>query len=189
MPDGLKDSADSQPVKTKSGHTINIVRVTVKRTAGAFTLSQLRLICKEKNNAKAVYPIGYLKSANLLQRKTLDEIIELKDTENIDLAFYVPNNYAPALVEFKLNNIAEVSSRIAADQCPNPLPLVFRLCPTRIILPLHPNLLQQSRQSIQRRNTNSRLKYPLCQGSSSVRDKLSNHLPKRPRGIPAWRFC
>jgi hypothetical protein len=68
-PEGLRDS-DDKPVPLKSGYNLTIVRVGIKKaavkTAGIFTLSQLRLVCKEKSGAKNpfagkgrnIYPLG-----------------------------------------------------------------------------------------------------------------------------------
>jgi hypothetical protein len=142
-PEDIKDS-DGKPVSPKSGHNLTIVRVGIKRSAakeaGQFTLSQLRLICKRKGDSenaftgkgKNVYPVGYLKAANQLQKKRLNDLIKinLSDfTENvkwIDFAFYMPNDCVPLAMEFKLNNIAEVPLPVSADQAPPPVPFVER---------------------------------------------------------------
>ncbi|MCX5636493.1 MAG: hypothetical protein NTX52_02210 [Planctomycetota bacterium] len=149
-PEDIKDS-DGTSVSPKSGHNLTIVRVGIKRSAAKeasqFTLSQLRLICKRKGDSenaftgkvKNVYPVGYLKAANQLQKKRLNDLIKinLSDfTENvkwIDFAFYVPGSspnvpggFVPLVVEFKLNNIAEVPLPVSADQAPPPVPFVER---------------------------------------------------------------
>ena len=125
----------------KAGYDITIVRVGIKRSevkqAGTFTLSQLRLICKEKDfenpvtgKAKNIYPIGYLKAQNQLQKKKLTEKIKIpySDFDDrvkwIDFAFYVPADFAPALVEFKLNSIAEAKASAPATQPPPVAPLL-----------------------------------------------------------------
>jgi hypothetical protein len=136
---------DGKPVPTKSGHRLTIVRVGIKGTAATdaspFTPSQLRLICKRKSDSenaftgkgKNIYPIGYLKAANQLQEKKLNDLIKIDRstfTENvkwIDFAFYVPSEpseFVPLVVEFKLNNIAEVPLPVSADQAPPPVPFV-----------------------------------------------------------------
>ena len=124
-PQVLKDS-NGQPVPLKTGHNLTIVRVGIKKSAlkdaGTFTLSQLRLICKQKDDikkplagsAKNIYAIGYLKTANLLQTKKLNDRIEIKRTSFtgsakwMDFAFYVPNDLSPVLIEFKQNNVAKL---------------------------------------------------------------------------------
>lgn len=142
-PEGLKDSRDpNKPIEPKSGHNLTIVRVGIKRNAvrdaGEFTLSQLRLICKQKSNAKNplvgkgknVYPIGYLKTADQLQISQLNDQIKLKAADFdgrvkwLDFAFYVPSDFLPVLVEFKQNNIAQVPPPVTAEQAPPPAPFI-----------------------------------------------------------------
>jgi len=134
-PEGIKDST-GKPVPPKSGHNLTIVRVGIKRSAAKdashFTVSQLRLICKQKSDsenpflgkAKNVYPVGYLKAANQLQEKKLSDQIQINREDFteaakwIDFAFYVPADSVPVAVEFKLNNIAEVPQPVSSDQAP-----------------------------------------------------------------------
>jgi hypothetical protein len=138
-PQGLKDS-NGQPVSPKSGHNLTIVRVAIKKgaikDAGKFTLSQLRLICKQKGDAKDpltgkgsnVYPIGYLKEADQIQVSSVIQIVsgDFKDgnrEKEIDFVFGVPDGFEPVLVEFKLNNIAQIPRSAiisSADQAPAP---------------------------------------------------------------------
>ncbi|MHC4573451.1 MAG: CvpA family protein [Planctomycetota bacterium] len=126
------------PIPSKSRHTLMIVRVGIKRsalkTAARFTLSQLRLICKEKAHAdyplsgkgKNVYPLGYIRAPNQLQIKKLTDQIELRHTDFdkkaavrwIDFAFYVPNDFVPVLVQFKQNSVARVPPPVAAEEAP-----------------------------------------------------------------------
>jgi hypothetical protein len=144
-PEDIKDS-DGKPVSSKSGQNLTIVRMGIKRSAikdaGQFTLSQLRLVCKQKGDTetallgkgKNIYPVGYLKAANQLQEKKLNDQIKIggndfNENENvrwIDFAFYVPNDFVPLVMEFKLNNIAEVPLPVSADQAPPPVPFVER---------------------------------------------------------------
>jgi len=138
-PEGLKDSEDpNKPIEPKSGHNLTIVRVGITTKAikddGTFTLSQLRLICKQKINAKNplagkgrnIYPIGYLKTANLLQLKRLNDRIKIERSDFdgrirwLDFAFEVPNGFLPVLVEFKQNSIARVPPLITAEEAPPP---------------------------------------------------------------------
>ena len=140
-PEGLKSST-GKPLPPRTGHTLTIVRVEIKKSAlresGKFTLSQLRLICKQKHdaenplvgNSRNIYPLGYVKTANLLQLKNLDDKIELQaaDFEGpvraIDFAFYVPNDFQPVLLEFKQNGIARVPPPVSGEQAPPPAPFV-----------------------------------------------------------------
>jgi len=138
-PEDIKDQ-DGNTLR-KPGYDIAIIRVGIKRSAirraGTFTLSQLRLICKEKDfenpvtgKAKNIYPIGYLKAQDQLEKKKLNEKIQIPfaDFDDkvkwIDFAFYVPTGFAPALVEFKLNSIAEVTASAPAEQPPPVVPLL-----------------------------------------------------------------
>ncbi len=138
-PEGLKDS-DGNPLQ-RSGYDIVVVRVRIKRAAiklaGTFTLSQLRVICKPKNDANLLtgkstnaYPIGYLIAQNQMQKKKLNDEIKVKRLVSgekvkwIDFGFYVPKGSVPILVEFKLNSIVEVRPPVSAEQAPQVIPFV-----------------------------------------------------------------
>ena len=141
-PEGLKNS-NGEPISPKSGHNLTIVRTGIKRKAvkdgDKFTLSQLRLVCKQKSDSKNpltgkgknIYPVGYLKTANQLQTKHLSDQIEIgqDDFEGsvkwIDFAYYVPNDFVPVLVEFKQNNIAQVPPPVTAEQAPPAAPFIL----------------------------------------------------------------
>jgi hypothetical protein len=141
-PEGLRDS-DDKPVPLKSGHNLTIMRVGIKKaavkTAGRFTFSQLRLVCKEKSRAKNllagkgrnIYPVGYLKTAHQLQMKQLNDEIKLESADFdakvrwIDFAFYVPNGFIPVLVEFKQNTIAQVPPPVSYEQAPPAVPFIL----------------------------------------------------------------
>lgn len=140
-PEDLKDS-DEKPVLPKSGHNLTIVRVGITTNAmedgGTFTLSQLRLVCKEKSDignplagkGVNIYPVGYLKTANQLQIKQLSDKIQIERSDFdgrirwIDFAFYVPNGFAPVLAGFKQNNIAQVPPSKADEPLPPPAPFI-----------------------------------------------------------------
>lgn len=132
-PQALKDSS-GQSLPQKSGHNLNIVRIGILAKAikdgGIFTLSQLRVICKKKSDlkrlfsgrGKPVYPIGYLKTAEQLQIKRLDEQIKVARVDFkgsvrwIDFAFYIPEGSVPVLVEFKQNNLAQLPPPVTTEQ-------------------------------------------------------------------------
>jgi hypothetical protein len=141
---GIKD-ADGDPITPESNHRLVIVRMGIKKNAlndaGKFTLAQLRLICKKKSDTKGplvgkginVYPIGYISGENRIQTKRLSELITVSRDDfgqeairYIDFAFGVPNDHAPVLLEFKLNNIVEVPRPVSEEQAPAPLPFVER---------------------------------------------------------------
>lgn len=137
-PEGLTDQ-DGKKITAKSGHKLMIARIGITADAikykGIFTLSQLRLICKEKTAAKKpltgkgenIYPIGYLRTANKLQLKRLNDKIEVEDVDLdgsvrwIDFAFNVPNGSIAVLAEFKQNAIVQVSPAVTAKQAPSAL--------------------------------------------------------------------
>ncbi len=134
--------SDGQPFPPKSGHNLLVVRVGIKKRAAKdaarFTLSQLRLICKPKAYADKplvgkghnIYPVGYMKAANQLQKKKLNDPIGIASSDFtdrvklIDFAFYVPDGSVPVLVEFKLNNVAEVPPPVPTEQAPEIVPFI-----------------------------------------------------------------
>ncbi len=140
-PEGLRDS-NGKPISPKSGHNLTIVRIGIKKKAvkdaGKFTFSQLRLVCKQKSDAKNplagkgrnIYPVGYLKAGNQLQIRQLNDRIEIErddfegNVKLIDFAFNVPKDFVPVLVEFKQNNIAQVPPPVTAEQAPPAMPLI-----------------------------------------------------------------
>lgn len=140
-PDDLRDS-DGRPAPQKSGHNITIARIGILKTAikdaGTFTLSQIRLVAKPKSDAKDkfagkgvnVYPIGYLKTANQLTVKQLNDKIEIDRGDFagkvrwIDFAFQVPSGFVPVLAEFKLNSIAELPAPVTYDNAPPAEPFI-----------------------------------------------------------------
>jgi len=128
------------PISTKEAYNPTIVRVGIKKRAinrqanvngGDFTPSQLRLICT-RNTGEAVnaYPIGHLKAKDEIQISP-----EIKLSTNniegnarfIDFVFCVPSGFDPALVEFKLNSVAEIppGAIVSADQAPEVSPFSY----------------------------------------------------------------
>jgi len=129
-PEGLQDT-EGRAVTAKTGCNLTIVRVGIKvnilnQKGTKFTPSQVRLICKQKDDAKKpfagkginVYPVGYLRTPELLEIKRLSDSMEFRAGQAIDLAFEVPNNFVPVLVEFKQNNVAQVPAPVPAEQRP-----------------------------------------------------------------------
>ena len=134
-PEGLKDT-DGRPIPSKSGHQLTVVRVGLKQDFSyggyQFTFSQLKLVCKQKEDVKNpfagkginVYPVGYLKTPTLLQMKKLSDKIVTDPADYtdgirwIDFAFYVPDDFVPVLAELKQNSIAQIPPPVTADQAP-----------------------------------------------------------------------
>jgi hypothetical protein len=140
-PEDLKDSV-GKPLPQKTGYNLTIVRVGMVRKAleddSRFTLSQLRLICKERSGAKDpfvgkgknIYPVGYLKTADRLQLNKLSDQIEMSAADFdglvrwIDFAFYVPNDFVPVFLAFKQNSIVQLPPPVSAEQAPEAAPFV-----------------------------------------------------------------
>jgi hypothetical protein len=134
----------SLPVSPESGYIPTIVRVGIKKRAikgvstvngGAFTPSQLRVLCKRKGygddplagTATNIYPIGHLKAADQIQvipqiRVGTNDFEEGAGTKYIDFVFCMPSGFDPVLVELKLNSVVEIprSVIVSADQAPAP---------------------------------------------------------------------
>ena len=121
------------PISTEGSYNPTIVRVGIKKRAiyreakvngGAFTPSQLRLICtRSTGEAVNAYPMGYLKAKD--EMELFPELnIAIGDVEGyaryIVFVFCVPSGYEPAMVEFKLNSIVEIPTEaiVSADQAP-----------------------------------------------------------------------
>ena len=138
-PEELKD-AENKPISPKSGCNLTIARVGITneltKYGGLFTLSQMRFICRPKNDVKnplagkgkSVYPVGYLKTPGKLQIKPLSEKIKIEPPDFdekvkwIDFALFVPNDLTPVLAEFRQNGIAQLPPPIPAAQAPATVP-------------------------------------------------------------------
>jgi hypothetical protein len=138
-PDSLRD-AEGKAVSVQAGEDLMLVRLGIKkrmlREAGKFTLSQIRIICAPKGAAdeplagrgQAVYPIGYIGNDARLERKSLGEIITMtssdtsSDAQTIDLAFSVPMNLTPVLLEFKLNDAVQLPKPAPDEEAPTMVP-------------------------------------------------------------------
>jgi hypothetical protein len=130
-PDSLRDT-EGKSLSISPGENLLLVRVELTaralRDAGTFTLSQFRLVCGLKGAGKAalagqgqaVYPLGYIGDKSRLERKALDDIITAKsestDAVNMDLAFSVPASLTPLLLEFKRNDVVQVSTPAAGEE-------------------------------------------------------------------------
>jgi hypothetical protein len=126
-PDSLRDTEGNRP-----SEDLTLVRVELAprglRDAGKFTLSQFRLVCGPRIAGKAaltgqghaVYPRGYIGDKLKLERKSLDEILTAQSESgqpvNLDLAFAVPNNMVPLVLEFKRNDVAQIPATAAGEE-------------------------------------------------------------------------
>ncbi len=144
--DELKNKSLGKP---SGAYTPLIARIGIKRaavknenkiTAGKFTLSQLRLICKKNTelqddsfSGKAinVYPFGYLGAQSQIQTEGQIELNATNDfgdasSRDIDFVFCVPSGYTPILAEFKLNSVAQiVKNAILKDDSEAPSPATY----------------------------------------------------------------
>ena len=120
----LKDS-EGKPIAAKAGHNLTVVQVGIKKKlveeAGTFTLSQFRLICKNRTDksklagsAVNAYPVGYHDENNLISDAGAGEVLTIDKadfTDNVKilkLVFSIPNGMTPVLAQFKSNNVVEV---------------------------------------------------------------------------------
>jgi hypothetical protein len=136
----------SLPVSTDGSYDVTIVRVGISKRAiradaringGAFTLSQLRLICKRRGSGQGrlageainVYPLGHLRTASQIQVVSeikLDPRRVEGNEQLIDFVFCVPSGHEPVLVQYKLNSIAEIApGAIVTDPSKIPAPATF----------------------------------------------------------------
>lgn len=140
----------NSPGRPSGGYTTMIVRIAIKRnaiktedkvSAGKFTASQLRIICKNSSEtqnpltgtAVNVYPVGHLRSASQMQvtnEISLDNSsFNDNPTKEIDFVFCVPNGYTPVLAKFKLNSVAQISQNAIlkdVSEAPQPAPFFQR---------------------------------------------------------------
>ena len=145
-PQNLKNAADPKKMvaSTKQDARLTLVRMGISKSAvaeaGRFTLSQLRLICKQEGDdpnpltgkAQNIYPIGYMTAQDTLLTKRLNEVVKVTRSdfdENsrvrwIDFAFYVPVGSQPVLLEFKQNSIVELPKPKENEPAPQPIPFV-----------------------------------------------------------------
>lgn len=132
-PDNLRDT-EGKPVAPPAGTSLMLVRATIKKSAVKFTLSQIRLVCGPKGVAgqplagqgQAAYPLGYIGAGGHLERKSLAEIVDLSkaqgDPVTMDLGFAVGTSLTPVLLEFKRNNVVQVSAPATPEDAPQAVP-------------------------------------------------------------------
>ncbi len=94
-----------------------------------FTCAQVRLICTDapdsyKGTAELEFPIGWLNPDGSIVTKALKEEIQLSGqdfpngTKTIDFIFNVPTGKTPAMLQFKINAVAEINRVKKADEEP-----------------------------------------------------------------------
>ncbi|MGD0784894.1 MAG: CvpA family protein [Sedimentisphaerales bacterium] len=140
----LVSATDSQPLGAIPGTKTVIVRTGLKggsiTRGGAmtednkltFTLAQIRLLCKADRStltgsSQVAYPVGFIRSENIVDCKSLIEEIRLKTSDFtggvkwFDFVFQIPADTVPVLLEFKLNAAAEVGKLVSGSKIPSPL--------------------------------------------------------------------
>jgi hypothetical protein len=128
-PANLK-AADGTAVNPRTGHDLIVVRVGIKRSAGAFSLSQLRLVCNRKENeplkgsALNAYPAGYFTAKDRVKTRKLSDKIDIPKEDFkggvkwIDFVFNIPGTHVPVLVVFKQNSIAPIPKLVSTEDAP-----------------------------------------------------------------------
>ncbi len=135
----IKDT-DGKIVEARGGYSLIIVRTGIKKVSNyqteiAFTFSQIRLLCGQKKEGtkglagrgKNIYPLGYLKTSQLMQKARLSEKMTLsRDDLNeqlpggqgkwINFVFEVPNNFTPYAMELRQNSISAVPTPVGAEK-------------------------------------------------------------------------
>ncbi|MFA6186750.1 MAG: hypothetical protein WC770_06005 [Phycisphaerae bacterium] len=142
----LISETDKKTLSAASGTRLVIVRAAldgrVVKEGGAlsdngsvvFTLTQFRLMCKNKDSAgdlkgsgEIIYPIGIIKKANIVEEKKNAEDIVVErssfdsGTKMLDLVFNVPAAKTPVLLEFKQNAVAQITRLVSGENIPAPL--------------------------------------------------------------------
>ena len=134
--DSLRDT-EGKPLSAPAGTSLMLVRAEIKRIAlkdsPRFTPSQWRLVCNVKGGpghplsgkGQPVYPAGYVGAGGRFERKALGEVLDISkvqgDPLTMDLGFYVPTNLTPVLLEFKRNNVVQLSAPAKAEEAPEPV--------------------------------------------------------------------
>ncbi|HSV27762.1 MAG TPA: CvpA family protein [Sedimentisphaerales bacterium] len=109
---------------------VNMTRSVIGKDSPNFTLGQLRLICKRKDDMAlpgagtgiCVYPVGYLRTSTRLQMEPLSTLVPIATAEfedgikPIDVAFYIPSDLRPALVGFKRNFVTSSISLVTPEE-------------------------------------------------------------------------
>jgi len=115
----LVSALDNQPMSESSQGKAVIVRA---RTNGAFSMSQVRLVCKESDSAgnltgsgEVIWPVGYITRENIVDRKNLSEKVTLSQ---LDFVFYISTDTVPVMLQYKQNAVAPVG-RLISSQTPS----------------------------------------------------------------------
>ena len=134
----LKDSLGN-PVAASGENDLIVLRLGIKKSiesrgANSFLVGQIRLVCKPKGAdkdfiaiGKNIYPIGFIKTENQMQRTKLKDKIEIRWDEFtdklpdgsgkwIDFVFELPRNYTPLAIEFRQNSLARAPTPAGTEK-------------------------------------------------------------------------
>ncbi len=142
----LLSASDNQPMSTPSGKKAVIARTSIYgrliKDDGAltedgtvtFTMSQLRLLCRESDSANSldgssevIYPAGLLSGTNTVDHKNLSDKIALSredmptGTKLFDFLFYIPTDTVGVMMQFKQNVVIPVGKMVSGEDIPEPL--------------------------------------------------------------------
>lgn len=115
-------STDNQPISGASQTKPVLVRASV---VNAFSMAQVRLVCKGSDSAdnlkgsgRVVWPVGCITRQNIVERKTLSEVVKLK---KLDFVFYIPTDTVPVMLLFKQNLVTPITKLASSENIPPPL--------------------------------------------------------------------
>jgi uncharacterized membrane protein required for colicin V production len=143
MTENPADASTGEEVYPATNHNFYVVRTGVTpKLKGAkggtsFTLSQIRLLCKEtaeakeplKGSAKSAYPIGYMKMPGKLKTLPLNTEIAISSDDFIsedgkgklrwlDMVFNVPRGTVPVILQFRQNLLARLPRPLPNEEIP-----------------------------------------------------------------------
>jgi hypothetical protein len=117
----LISASDNQPMS--EGSRAKAVIVKAGTEGKTFTMSQVRLVCKDSDSAgnltgsgTVVWPVGYITRENIVDRKNLSEKVKLN---RLDFVFYIPTNTVPVMLQFKQNAVAPVGKLVTGENIPS----------------------------------------------------------------------
>ncbi|MGA2915028.1 MAG: CvpA family protein [Sedimentisphaerales bacterium] len=106
----LVSAKDNQPINQSSQTKAVIIRARLDNTV--FTMSQVRLICKNSDSAgnftgsgQVFWPTGYITRDNIVEPQNLSD---KRKTLQVDFVFCIPTNTVPVLLQYKQNAAAQV---------------------------------------------------------------------------------
>jgi len=137
------DASTGEEVYPAANHNFTVVRIGItpkiagKKGKARFTLSQIRLLCKDAaaakepftGSAQSAYPVGYMKLPGKLKRLGLDAEMSFTNDDFpsdagqgkirwLDLVFNVPRGMVPIVLQFRQNLLARLPRPLPPDAAP-----------------------------------------------------------------------